>query len=60
MYDVFRNNLFRLAKNEEPDFLNMDVLDKFVYLMSNQQRNVIKFLARAVSLRTQCLYNTTS
>ena len=56
LYNHLRNPLFNSARAEEPTFSHMDVLDKFVYLMSNHQRNVMKYLAKAVPLRTECLY----
>ena len=60
VYDSYRGKLFQTAQRDEANFSDMDVLDKFVYLMSNQQRNVIKFLSKAMPLRTQHLYNSNS
>ena len=57
LYSEYRNQLFRSAFLEDSDFYDMDVFDKFVYLMSNSQRNVIKFLAKAMPLRTKHLFN---
>ena len=53
----FKKNV-KFASDEDTDFVRMDLLDKFVYLMSNQQRNVMKYLSKAVPLRTECLYNS--
>ena len=60
LYTEIRNTLFKRASEDSDDFIRMDVFDKFVYLMSNQQRNVMKYLVKAIPLRTSCLYNDTS
>ena len=57
LYSHIRSSLFELANADDSNFCSMDLLDKFVYLMSNQQRNVMKYLSKAVPLRTDCLYN---
>ena len=51
-YEDIRYALYMKACKEHTDFMNIDVLDQFVYLMSNMQRDVIKFLACAIERRT--------
>ena len=55
-YIDFRSNLFSSALETEPNFPSKDVIDKFVYLMSNHQKSVITFLTQAVYKRTHSLY----
>ena len=50
-YDNFRNALFRNATIDNPEFPNYDEIDKFRYLLSEQQRSVMKFLSKAISHR---------
>ena len=59
LYNHLRNPLFNCARKAEPTFPHMDLLDKFVYLMSNHQRNIMKYLSQAVPLRSDSLYNHT-
>jgi len=54
-YADFRESLFRIAENNDPSFINMDIIDQFVFLMSNIQKSVIKFLSKAVYRRTYSL-----
>ena len=54
-YSDARDVLFEKAKREHPDFINCDVIDQFVFLMSNLQREVIRYLACAVERRTAIL-----
>ena len=58
LYSHLRSSLFESAQNNDSNFSRIDLLDKFVYLMSNQQRTVMKYLSKAVPLRTECLYNS--
>ena len=54
-YSEKRNNLFRKATEIEPSFLNLDSIDKFVFLISNLQKPVIYYLIDALSIRTNNL-----
>ena len=54
-YSDARGVLVQKAHREHPEFMNMDVIDQFVFTMSNLQREVIKFLAIAVQRRTAML-----
>ena len=54
-YSDLRNRLFNKAQSVNTEFVNSDVIDQFVYLMSNLQRDVIKFLAAAVERRSSYL-----
>ena len=58
LYNHLRCSLFKSASNEDHNFHSMDLFEKFVYLMSNQQKSVMKYLSKAVPLRTECLYNS--
>ena len=51
-YSEYRSTLYRKANETYPGFYQLDLFDKFVYLMSDQQREVIKYLARSVNLRS--------
>ena len=55
-YSEYRSVLFSDAEETDPDFPSLDVIDKFVYLMSNQQKSVIKFLTNAVYKRIHSIY----
>ena len=59
-YNGYRNTLFQSAHSCCADFYDWDVFDQFVYLMSNQQKQVIKFLSRAIPFRAERLYNHSS
>ena len=59
-YNDYRNTLFQSAQAYYSDFDHWDVFDQFVYLMSNQQKQVIRFLSRAMPKRTNHLYNRIS
>ena len=50
-YSDIRRGLFSKAEDSYTDFVNCDVIDKFVFLMSNMQRDVIRFLVHATQLR---------
>ena len=60
LYIEPRTRLFQIANESHSDFHHMDVFDQFVYLMSNQQRHVVKFLSKAIPLRTDRLFNRAS
>ena len=49
--------LYRRANETHSSFYNLDLFDKFVYLMSDMQREVVKYLAKAVNLRSTLLIN---
>ena len=51
-YADVRDVLFQKAQHEHPDFIGCDVIDQFTFVMSNMQREVIKFLVCAVERRT--------
>ena len=51
-YSDYRSTLYRKANMHMPNFNDIDVFDQFVFLMSNQQREVIKYIAKAVNHRT--------
>ena len=54
-YSAPRNNLFAKAVNLDPLFMSLDVIDQFVFLMSNMQRDVIRYLVTAVQHRISLL-----
>ena len=58
-YSDLRDTLFIKAERESNGFINCDVIDQFVFLMSNMQRDVIKFLASAIQRRISCLTQET-
>ena len=54
-YSTPRNKLFTNALKIEPSFLQQDEFEKFVFLVSNLQKPVIKFLTSALAIRTDLL-----
>ena len=57
-YQENRRVLYRKANNAYPSFIELNSIDKFVYLMSNLQKCVIEFLVKAVSIRRASLYTS--
>ena len=55
-YKDYRFALFSDAEESDPHFLSLDIIDKFVYLMSNLQKSVIKFLTSAIYKRIHSIY----
>ena len=55
-YIDYRHTLFSHAQETDPNFVSKDVIDKFVFLKSNHQKQVIYFLSKAFNKRTQSLY----
>ena len=55
-YDDYRSVLFATATEADPNFPSKDIIDKFVYLMSDQQKSVITFLTNSVQKRIHSLY----
>ena len=55
-YSEFRYFLFSHAEETDPNFCTKDLIDKFVYLMSNHQKHVITFLTNAVYKRVHSMY----
>ena len=51
-----RLNLFEKACNIQQTFSDMDIIDKFLFLLSHLQRQVADFLLSAVSTRNNILY----
>ena len=56
-YSDVRATLFNAARLKCDRFMSINVLDQFVFLMSNLQKEVINFLANAMQQRTHCLTN---
>ena len=56
-YHDERIKLFDQAEHLNGQFCTLDYLDKFVFLMSDMQIQVAKFLNYAVSIRNGALYN---
>ena len=48
--------MFNIAYNQCDEFYNFDTIDKFVYLLSNMQYQVIRFIDKAFSRRCDKLY----
>ena len=57
-YTSLRETLYEKASDNYQEFNNLDDLDKFVYLVNNTQRPVIKFLVDALSMRSRALFTT--
>ena len=57
-YSEERIIMFSKVCDNSRVFENMDSLDKFVYLMANQERAVISFLSKTVEKRRNSLYIT--
>ena len=54
-YAENRNNLYAQAAHLDPYFYSLDDIDKFVFLMSNCQKSVSKFLINSVTKRSKSL-----
>ena len=54
-YSDYRNTLFQKAQLVYTNFMNIDVIDQFSFLMSNMQRDVIKFIVQATQRRNALL-----
>ena len=55
-YSDLREILFAHASDSHTDFPNLDCIDKFVFLLSNMQYEVILFIERAYSRRCDKLF----
>ena len=51
-YMDYRESLFKEAKEVDLSFMHMDIFEQFVFLMSNFQKPVMKFLNKAISRRS--------
>ena len=56
-YVTIRNILYVKIANTNPLFQDMESFDKFVYLMSNHEAIIIRYIANAVKIRRDCIYN---
>lgn len=56
LYNEHRQCLFASALLRCPEFSIMQVSDKFTFLMTNCDREVLKFLKKAWEVRKQILY----
>ena len=54
-YSDIRNSLYAHAESSDSTFHLKDDIDKFVFLMSNLQKQVIRYLYNAVTIRTNYL-----
>ena len=50
-YSEYRRILYEISVNSNSLFLNLDSLDKFVYLMANHERAVISYVYNAFRKR---------
>ena len=48
-------DLIKLKHEDTCDFYSLDDIDKFVFLMSNLQKPVIRFIYNAIKIRTNLL-----
>ena len=56
IYSDERSIMFSKASENIQTFQQMDILDKFVFLMANQERAVISFLSKAIHKRRNSLF----
>ena len=56
-YNEARNDLYIKTIEVLPDFYSLDILDKFVYLLANMQKQVAHFLSTAIKKRRDFLYS---
>ena len=56
-YSDLRSTLYNKARENNADFDSLDIIDKFVYLMSNFQRDTITFTYYSVMRRKSALYH---
>ena len=57
-YDEIRKTLYTQAAREDSSFYSKDDIDKFVFLMSNLQKPVIRYIFNSIAIRTKCLTNS--
>ena len=55
-YNELRTDLYFLANEAYQDFDSLDLLDKFVYLLANMQKQVSVFLLKAIHKRRDYFY----
>ena len=55
-YSEYRSILFSNAEETDPNFSTKDLIDKFVFLMSNHQKSVVTFLTNAIYKRIHSRY----
>ena len=55
-YNELRRHLYREAFARNNQFLSLYDLDKFVFLVNNLQKQVIKFIVSAILIRRDCIY----
>ena len=55
-YNDIRVALYKKAESQLASFNSIDNIEKFVYLVNNQQAHVIKFLVNALYRRSASLY----
>ena len=59
-YAEIRKVLYNQAENVDLHFHSKDDIDKYVFLMSNIQKPVIRFIYNAILIRTKCLTTSTA
>ena len=55
-YSDLRDTLYNHAREANPEFDSLDMLDKYVYLMSDLQKDTIAFVYQSVMRRKSALY----
>ena len=59
-YTSLRLSLFRKVTRKWPEFGNLDLFDKFIFLNENAQMYTANFVALAMEIRKTRLYNTST
>jgi len=57
LYDLLRQKLYDDANSYDETFVQLDDLDKFLFLNINCQKSLAEFIFRAMVKRTEFLYN---
>ena len=59
-YTSLRLSLFRKVTRKWPEFGNLDLFDKFIFLNENAQMYTANFVALAMEIRKTRLYHTST
>ena len=58
LYTNARQNLFETVQLTNPDFPDLDMFDKFIYICINAQKSLGKFLSKALTIRTELIFSS--
>ena len=50
--------IFEAVQLTNPDFPDLDMFDKFIYICINAQKSLGKFLSKALAIRTELMFSS--